>query len=160
MLRTSEIIVPKGKLTLVPMMPMACLGSKLTPCSFGKIKVGANSFDIYGSRVPSINEDNEDLSSKFNVAYFWVYGASSITTDESLANMAADHIGVNGIKIPVLKNIKAIKPFTQLMIFKAAEPARTSTLKRLMKFQQDVQAAGEVGQPAAKKVPYQKVATK
>ena len=152
MLRTSNIIVPKGKLTLVPMMPMSCLGPKVNPCSFGKIKVGANSFDIYGSRVASINEDNEELSSKFNVAYFWVYGAASTTTDESLVNMAEDHITMHSIKIPVLKNIKAIQPFTQLMVFKAAEPVRTSTLKRLMIFQQDAQAGGEVGQPAAKKV--------
>ena len=151
MLRTSDIMVPKGKLTLVPMMPMACLGAKPTSCSFGKIKVGANSFEIYGSRVTTITEDAEYPLSKFNVAYFWVNGLASITADESLANMAADHICMNGIKIPVLKNIKAIPPFTQLMIFKSAQPAKASTLKRLMIFQQDVQAAGGVIQPAAKK---------
>ena len=37
------------------------------------------------------------------------------------------------------------------MIFKSAQPAKASTLKRLMIFQQDVQAAGGVDQPAAKK---------
>ena len=69
MLRTSDILVPKGKLTLIPMMPMTSLGSKPTACSFGKIKVGEKSFEIYGSRLPSITEDTDDPSSKFNVAF-------------------------------------------------------------------------------------------
>ena len=144
MLRTSDILVPKGKLTLIPMMPMTSLGSKPTACSFGKIKVGEKSFEIYGSRVSSITEDTEDPSSKFNVAYFWVQ--SSITADESKANMVADHITKGGIKIPVLKNNKAIQPFTQLMIYKAAQPAKASTLKK-----NDDQTAGDGDQPAVKK---------
>ena len=144
MLRTSDILVPKGKLTLIPMMPMTSLGSKPTACSFGNIKVGEKSFEIYGSRVSSITEDTEDPSSKFNVAYCWVQ--SSITADESKANMVADHITKGGIKIPVLKNNKAIQPFTQLMIYKAAQPAKASTLKK-----NDDQTAGDGDQPAVKK---------
>ena len=110
--------IPKEKLVLTPMMPMNNIGTKASglSCSFGIHKAGDTSMEFFGVAPTKPPLACKDPESYIMAAFWWV----ATTSDKDDANMEMHQISVNGCKIPIMKNSKAIPPCTKLRKFQAA----------------------------------------
>ena len=127
-MRTGSEQIPKEKLVLTPMMPMNNIGTKASglSCSFGIHKAGDTSMEFFGMAPTKPPLTCKDPESYMIGAFWWV----ATTSDKDDANMEMHQMSVNGCKIPIMKNSKAIPPVTKLRKFQATHVVvKASSLK-------------------------------
>ena len=135
--RTGKMEIKKGHLKLVPLAPLSSIGLNKTALKLGVHKVAGIPKDFYAT-WQNIPRDQDSITEETNIAAFWWVGT---VNKEEEANMELQELSVMGMKLPIMKNIKAIPPSTRLLKYIApAEPKKSlCTLKRVAEFDVTIQ---------------------
>ena len=122
--RSGGLHIPKGKLMLAPCLPVGNISTKPGGQPLGSYTVGDTSMKFWG--LPPTKPHGAEVTENIIMSVFWWVAT---TADKENANMELYERYEGDIKVPLLRNRVAIAPYSKLLKFQAAAPAKSSSLK-------------------------------